>query len=131
MHSGKLLIGIGATFLVGCTTREALIDFDVACRPRTVVVNHAADRIQVDDGYIDVCSGYRVTILVVPPVPAGAARSRSSSGNPPGSEWLTRESTTGGRIEIDVPNGTALRTYKYALIIDGVGSLDPYIRVIM
>lgn len=145
MHSGKLLIGIGATFLVGCAT-ELPIDFDVACRPRTTVLHHDVDRIQIDHPIIDVCSGQTITIQTARPVAANRAHSRPKSasatnpfvddtptgrvgtGNP---GWLEGDAGPNGRIEINVPKGTPLGIYGYTLSIDGAGSLDPYVRVIM
>lgn len=131
MNRSNLVLAVPMVFLAACTPRD-FIDYDLACRNRTVTLNHASDSIRVNPPHVDVCGGYTVTINVVPRVPSGTARSRqAATGNPQPAEWLDRAATN-GRIVIEVPREglTVGERYKYALEIDGVGALDPTIAII-
>lgn len=110
--------------------QETTLDLDVACRDRTVSVNHATDRIVVTPGTIDVCSGYTVTFKIEPPVNVGSARTKDNTVNSPSAPWLNAGNVETDAITVKVPPETELKTYKYDIEIDGVGSLDPYFRVI-
>lgn len=127
---GKVLMITVSLGLVGCVTNGKDVDPELKCRDRLVTVNHAAGYLSAHPEYIDMCAGQRITINVAPPVDQGAARTApAGKGNPEDANWLSSRNGNENRIVIDIPNGTAYGTYKYSITIDGVGTLDPRVRV--
>lgn len=115
---------------------QAGIDFDVACRDRQITLNYAADRVVISHPTIDVCSGYTVTINIVPKAERGSARTKDHPSNAPRASWLNGSNDPDDdKIVIAVPKGAlpkgqSEQLYKYDIEVDGAGSLDPYFRVI-
>jgi hypothetical protein len=135
MRRAAVVLALPAIVLTGCVAPES-IDFDLACRARTVTLNHVRHAsISVTNPVIDVCRGETIGIRVVPPVDPNRARSSPGPENP-SATWLDRESMDGRRIDILVPPPDAEdapevgEELKYTLTIDGVGTLDPTIRII-
>ena len=113
---------------------DTSIDFDLACRDRDVTFSYRAHAsINIYPPHIDVCGGQTITIHITPAVnPAMNPTSvRSVAGNPEPSEWLNRTSSDGNTIELIVPTGVAVASvYKYGVESEGIGSIDPTIRII-
>jgi hypothetical protein len=117
---------VAATILAACAVREPPGDPELACRDRLVTVNHAAGYLAAHPEHLEVCAGRTVVINVVPRVETGRARTAPADELQPG--WLTARNS-GGRIAIVVPEDAAYGTYKYNIVIDGVGTLDPRLTV--
>jgi hypothetical protein len=118
--------------LAGCASTmsgEADVDPELTCGDRTVTVYQARGFLAVYPEYIDVCSGETITIRAVPHVAEGAVRTAPGGKNPGRDAWLQSE---GNAMEatLSVPTDAALGVYKYAITVDGVGTLDPRARVV-
>lgn len=117
-----------AATLAACAAREMPGDPELVCRDRLVTVNHAAGYLAAHPEHLEVCAGNAVIVNIAPPVASGGARTVPAGERRP--EWLGRSNTRErGRIEIRVPESAEYGTYKYAIVIDGVGSLDPRLTV--
>lgn len=128
---GKISMMAVSLGLVGCVTNGKDVDPELKCRDRLVTVNHAAGFLTAHPEYIEMCAGQRLTINVAPPVDKGAARTAPAKSNPDAT-WL--DSRKGAeededKIVIDIPEGTKYDEYKYSITIDGVGTLDPRVRI--
>ena len=105
---------------------EGEVDLDLACRERFVFVLHQPKAaISVHAPYIEVCTTEKITIMFVPPVADDAAHSAPQAE---ADTWLDGDSED-GKIELTVPMG-ATGEHKYTITVDGVGSIDPTIRII-
>ncbi|MEX2126384.1 MAG: hypothetical protein WD795_20995 [Woeseia sp.] len=119
--------------LTGCApamTRDGGADPETTCGDRAVTVYQSTGFLAVYPEYIDVCAGYRVTITAVPRVADGNVRTQPEEGNPGMDGWLGVEGRPGGAVVIGVPADATAGVYKYGIIVDGVGMLDPRIRVV-
>lgn len=126
----KLLVAAVTGGLVGCAAMEmddeTGRDEKPVCRDRHVTVNHKAAKLSARPEHIEVCPGFKVLIHIVPAVDANSARTVPADET---AEWLEGVNRDRGTIVIEVPKGTDWDTYKYAITIDGVGTLDPRITV--
>ena len=113
-----------------------MVDSDAACHDRIVTLNYIANAtINVYPPHIDVCAGRTITIHIVPRADPATNPVRSSSveGNPSPVGWLNKTSVDGASIDLVVPGPedvTIPSTYKYSLSIQGVGTIDPTIRIV-
>lgn len=117
---------------VGCasTPRTPMEDPEFTCGPRTVTVFHGYAFLAVYPPTIDVCREQQITVKMIPKVRAGAARTSPGERDKERASWLGREASSRGKIVIEVPTSAELRTYKYNITVDGVGTLDPSARVV-
>lgn len=146
MRSTSLMLTTSMLLAAGCVTAperpgtagafpdETEIDFDLACRDREVTFSYRSQAsINVHPPYIDVCRGFTITVRIVPPVDPDENPTviRSDPGNPESSEWLNRASDDGATIVFVVPETALLGArYKYEVDAEGIGSIDPTIRII-
>lgn len=127
---GKISMMAVSLGFVGCATNGKHVDPELICRDRRVTVNHAAGFLVAHPEYIEMCSGQSFTIHVVPPVDEGKARTTPGKGTPDDANWLnSNNEKERNKIVIDIPKGTPYDEYKYSITIDGVGTLDPRVRV--
>lgn len=130
-----VLLSAIACALAGCAqttpaTHIAEEDPELTCGNRTVTVFQATGFLAVYPEYIDVCTGYNITINVVPPVADGGFSTAPESGNPGEDSWLDSTAKRGGSAIISVPPGIPTGVYKYSITVEGVGTLDPRARVV-
>lgn len=86
---------------------------------------------------ITVARGSSFTLQLRDRPAAGMARTRPDSETNPGAGWLQRANEEGRDIVISVPAGAPAADlcddtgcyYKYEIEVDGVGVLDPRVRV--
>ncbi len=107
----------------------------MAKRPRkdvSVTVKHSKTGLRVTKELKEVRAGGTFTIKTSPRKNTNKAHSKQAPGTP---RWLTGHCNKTGEICCTVPK-TALTTrqkekiYKYSITVDGVGTLDPRVRVI-
>jgi len=117
---------------VGCasTPQTPIEDPEFSCGPRTVTVFHGYAFLAAYPPTIDVCRGQQITVKMIPNVRAGTARTSPGERDKERGAWLGREASSRGKIVIAVPTSVELRTYKYNITVDGVGTLDPSARVV-
>lgn len=116
-----------AAGLAACAAREMPGEPEVPCGDRLVTVTHAPGYLAAHPEHLEVCAGRTVVFEIAPPVEAGAARTLPGDGQP---GWLgARTGERGGDIRITVPADAPYGTYKYAIVIAGVGTLDPRLTV--
>jgi hypothetical protein len=123
---------IAALLINGCAidSIKGEVDPELTCRDRMVTVNHARGFLTAHPEYILVCKGQRILIDLTPPVERGSART-TPANDEAGSRWLASENREDhGRIVIQVPSDDVEPgEFKYNITIDGVGTLDPRVRV--
>jgi hypothetical protein len=106
-------------------------DPEIKCQDRHVTVNHARGFLTAHPYYIKVCRGERILINVVPPVDREKASTMAGEENLE-AEWLnSRNATDRDPAIIQIPDDKGLegREFKYSITIEGVGTLDPRVRV--
>jgi hypothetical protein len=119
--------------MAGCASLDRS---PTACKDRTVVLNYARGSIGINpnDYVIDMCPGYSVRVkLVGPGVKTGGARTKEKlENNPHPARWLNRTNVDGDFILIEVPEAGVQpnEAYSYNIYVDGIGMLDPVIRII-
>ncbi len=107
----------------------------MATRPRknvSVTVNHKASILKVTPELRNVRFGGTVTIKTVPAKGKDKAHTKQAPGTP---RWLTGHCNRKGEIVLPVPENALgprqkEKTYKYSVTVDGVGTIDPRVRVI-
>lgn len=95
----------------------------IACVDRHVTVNYASGVFIVNPNDVEVCQGKMVFIKLVPPPDNGKAKTTH-----PNEGWLNK-SNSGDTITIDTAPAEK-GDYKYSITIEGVGTLDPGVRVV-
>lgn len=115
-----------AALLAACAARPKPGEPEPLCADRLVTVTHAPGYLAAYPEHVDVCAGRTVVIELEPAVEPGAARTTPAPGLP---EWLGARNARGDRIEIRVPEDAAYATYKYEIVVEGVGRLDPRLTV--
>jgi hypothetical protein len=133
--SAKYIPPVLLLFLAGCASTmpgETGADPELTCGSRTVTVYQARGFLAVYPEYIDVCRGETITFRAVPRISGGSIRTapdRTDKRNPGRDDWLRSD---GGATEaaVSVPRDATLGVYKYAITVDGVGTLDPRARVV-
>ncbi len=115
-----------AAVLAACAGRPIPDGPEPLCADRLVTVTHAPGYLAAHPEHVDVCAGRTVVIELAPAVAPGAARTAPARGQP---EWLGARNASRGRIEIRVPEDAAYGTYKYEIVVEGVGRLDPRLTV--
>lgn len=100
------------------------------CGDREVTVNHKAAYLSARPEEVrNICRGDTLTVRLVPPVDAGAARAAPSRENPEAA-WLSGSNRERDSIVLVVdPKAEKGKTYKYSIEIEGVGMLDPRVTV--
>lgn len=124
----SIALTLSSIVLASCT--PVPVDPDVACRPRTITLNHVRhSSIAISHPTVDMCRGLMLTVRVVPPVNGAASEAGSENA---GATWLNKSASEDGRrIEIVVPmDASSGAEFKYTLTLPGVGALDPTIRII-
>lgn len=114
----------------GCatTTKDTGVDPELTCGDRTVTVFQSTGFLAVYPEYIDVCAGQNVEINAVP---RGRSLTTSPAEDNPGMDgWLSAGAEGGGSVVITVPRDATAGVYKYGITVNGVGMLDPRLRVI-
>ena len=107
----------------------------MATRPRSnvsVTVNYQAANLKATPELRNVRLGGTLTIKTVPPTKANKAHTKQAPGTP---RWLTGHCNRKGEIVLPVPQNALgprqkEKTYKYSVTVDGVGTIDPRVRVI-
>lgn len=118
-----LVMGMSAV-LIGCVE-----DAGPGCRDQEVTVNHEAAYLSARPEHVmDICPGNTLTLKLMPPLEAGAARSAPARENPDDAAWLSGSNRERDRIVLTVADG-AEGTYKYSITVDGIGMLDPRVTV--
>lgn len=110
-------------------------DFNAVCRDREVTFNYVRKAaIDVYPPLVEMCRGNRLTIRIVPPVDPGMHPAQSSSfgDNPGPSGWLNGTSTDGMTIALGpVPQSARDgQEYEYSISVQGIGSVDPTVRIV-
>jgi hypothetical protein len=118
----------------GCAGKDPIngdSDPEIKCQDRNVTVLHARGFLTAHPEYIVVCPGQRILIKVVPPVDPGQARTMAGGENQE-ARWLNSTNKQDRhRTIIQIPDAKDVEEgeYKYSITIDGVGTLDPRVRV--
>ena len=107
----------------------------MAMRPSkdvSVTVNHKASVLKVTPELRNVRLGGTVTIKTVPAKGKNKAHTKQEPGTP---RWLTGYCNRKGEIVLPVPENALgprqkEKTYKYSVMVDGVGMIDPRVKVI-
>ena len=125
----SMALALSAIVLESCA--PAPVDPDVACRDRTITLNHVRhSSISITHPIVDMCLGRTLTIRVRPSVAgAGSAPGPANSG----ASWLLAVAgDRGSQMAITVPSSGLEpgAEFEYTLTIPGVGVLDPTIRII-
>jgi hypothetical protein len=133
MNNSRLLVTI-ALLMSGCAMdghTNGDVDPELTCRDRVVTVNHARGFLTAHPEYIVVCEGQKILINLVPPVEQGSARTTPAEEHVDSAPWLNSENGEDRRkvvVQIPAENVESV-VYKYNITIDGVGTLDPRVRV--
>ncbi len=130
-------LSVVLTTIAGCASGlgprpDAAVDAEIVCRDRTVRLRHVAGFLAANPEYIEICREQVLTVQIVPPAGMGRARTAGGMGSSgAAAAWLNQSgNTAGNRILITVPEMAALDEYKYSITVDGVGTLDPRLRVV-
>jgi hypothetical protein len=129
MRTRILVLVSAIVVLTGCQPSRVVVDYDLACRDRKVNFIYAAGSIRVEPETIDMCRGYFLTVAFSPPTHS-RAETKPGKDNPAAS-WLAKTSTDGGQSIVIEVSGEVDETYKYTIIAEDVGSIDPHIHIIM
>lgn len=127
----RVVLAAVPVFIVGCAQMAPghEKDTDIQCVDRTVTVNHAAAFLAAHPELVKICSGYHLTVQVVPAGRAGLARTEPGAQNAQ-AQWLRGRSDRRGRIVLQIPEGEGPgTTWKYEITVEGVGTLDPRVRI--
>jgi hypothetical protein len=128
MNSVRLLVTL-ALLMGGCAVDKD-VDPELTCRDRVVTVNHARGFLAAHPEYIVVCPGQSILINLVPPVERGSARTTPAEEHVDSAPWLNSENGEDRRnVVVQIPTDVEPGEYKYNITIDGVGTLDPRVRV--
>lgn len=94
---------------------------------RRITLTHSENSIVLSNAHVILHPGDTLTIWLFPPVNPSSARTSAVKGP----SWLNASNgAQEDRIVIQVDEETP-GLYKYAIEIDDVGSLDPYIQVVL
>jgi hypothetical protein len=121
-----------AILVSGCAangTVKSNDDPELTCQDRRVTVNHAPAFLVAYPEYLVACAGQKIVVNVIPSVRPGSATTAPADRSPGPSDWLRSENLKGGQTVIQIPEGTAAGEYKYSITIEGVGTLDPRVRI--
>ncbi|HSG65947.1 MAG TPA: hypothetical protein VLD39_13145 [Gammaproteobacteria bacterium] len=132
MTRTTLAIVVAAAGLGGCIparmTEDGMFDPEVMCRDRIVNVNHARGFLLIRPNFVEVCRNRVIRLRIDPPIDVGMGRTIPDDS---AQAWLQRSNASPNEILIEVPGNAPLNeTFEYTLQIDGVGTLDPYVRII-
>jgi hypothetical protein len=132
MTRTMMVLALSTIGLAGCASVDRTPD---NCRDKTVVLNYARGSIGINpnDYVVEMCSGNSLKVkLVGPGIHKGGARTKAKQEkNPQPAPWLSRTNLEGDFILIKVPGSVAVdEAYHYYIYVDGVGMLDPVIRII-
>lgn len=121
----KMLAPGSVALLAGCAQMAARDCND------TVTVNYRAANLRASPELAEVCPGGTLTVRLRPPAAAGRAHTAPGPENP-GANWLAGRTSKGDRIDLvlDENEVEVGETYKYSITIEGIGTLDPRVRVI-
>ena len=124
----KMVTGLLIPLMLAACVSNQSVDEELACRNRIATLRHGDGFMEAYPPHLDMCIGYTLRINLRPRVPVGDARSVAATGGP---EWLNRSNMSTDQILITIPDSVTVgETYKFGLAIEGVGTLDPYIRII-
>lgn len=127
MNTRFFVFAVAPIVLSACMPAR-FVDPEIACRDRTLTLTHAPGYLSVRPNYIEVCRNTTIRIRLAPPVDVGNAGATPGAGAP---EWLRASNGSRNEIRIAVPSDATLdQDFKYSLLIDGVGEVDPYVRII-
>jgi hypothetical protein len=114
-----------AALLAACTTRPPGGPEPV-CADRVVTVTYAPGYLAAHPEHLEVCGGNSVVFKFAPRIEPGTARTQPARGQP---DWLRSREQKRGEIMIVVPENTPYDTFKYEIVVDGIGKLDPRLTV--
>jgi hypothetical protein len=129
----KIMITL-ALSTIGVAGCASINESPATCRDKTVVLNYARGSIGINpnDYIIEVCRGNSLKVKLVGPGihPGGARTKAKEEKNPRPAPWLNRTNLEGDFILVQVPESVELgEAYHYDIYVDGVGMLDPVIRI--
>lgn len=127
---GGLAAGCAVAPRDGACSRQSA---RIIANPGTLRINHEC--LQADPGQV-------IRLELVGGKAPGTARTRPDAKKNPNANWLDRSNTDEREIRIEVPAVKPVDpregaesceenvcTFKYEIVVDGVGTLDPRIRV--
>jgi hypothetical protein len=135
-----VLVCFGA--ICGLAAGCAVAPLDGACssQPARIVANPG--RLQINHECVQADPGQTIRLELVGGKPPGTAHTRPDPEKNPNANWLDRSNTDEREIRIEVPAVKPVDpregadscdenvcTFKYEIVVDGVGMLDPRIRV--
>jgi len=96
-----------------------------------VHVVHASSSITVTPPFVVICGGKMLTLDIVPPNRLGVGKVVTApESSDPNAAWLNNANTPNpNQIAIKVPTVPATTTFKYSVEIEGLGKIDPRVRV--
>lgn len=113
-----------ASLLAGCA--------QMAERPcsDTVTVDYREAFLHARPPLAQVCRGGTLTVIFRPIGKDGGKPAHTAPGPQNGkAAWLRGSSPKGDRIVLDIDESVPLGEYKYDVTVDGIGTLDPRVRV--
>lgn len=104
------------------------------CRDKTVNAiftdSEAETSLRIVPGRVRICEGKDILVKLPQSMGSGKIAETRENTGPKSAPWLNKTISSGDTIKIEVPEGAASPDdYKYDLIIGGVGSIDPRVRV--
>jgi hypothetical protein len=109
---------------------EAAAAAELGCGHRVGTLHHGPSKLQLTPPIIVMCPDFNFTININPPnLAKGKARTVPKVVDS-GEAWLYQTNTTDpNKIIIPVPAGKPDDDYDYEVWVDGIGMLDPRVRV--
>lgn len=130
-----MTVALMPVLVIGCT---CMGPSDTRCRGNTATITHGPGYLRVVPECLSVNAGETVTLILRPSIEPGKAETRSSGKNDDGS-WLDSTNSDPKAIRIVAPENRVgmddevcnddYCEYKFDVVIDGVGTLDPRVRV--
>ena len=126
MNNKVTILATGtAALLAGCAQMAGK-----SCNDE-VTVNYRAANLRASPELAEVCPGGTLTVKLVPPIGRGSAATAPGPQNPKAT-WLSGSVSQGAEIKLHADKDEVVvdETYKYSITIEGIGTLDPRVRVI-
>jgi hypothetical protein len=139
MEKTTILMCVGAMYgLAGCVISPP----DVSCRGQSAKIHASPGMLRINNECISARAGQTIRLELVGGKAPGTVHTRPDRQKNANAKWLDQSNTDEGEIRFVVPAVKPVDTrdgadsceenvctFKYEIVVDGVGMLDPRIRV--
>lgn len=138
----KTIVLVCLVAICGLTAGCAVAPRDDACSRQSAKIIANPGTLRINHECIQANPGQLIRLELVGGKPIGTARTRPDPEKNPNANWLDRSNTDEREIIIEVPSVRPVDpregadsceeevcTFKYEIVVDGVGTLDPRVRV--